>query len=97
MKNWKNYTVNLGYVKQKSSKTFTFTSTVPLEISRVQPECPDCTKFIDYKDNTLTMKYDSPEFPKHILKSESIINKEIAVFYEDGTSDKLKFVGILKR
>ena len=38
-----------------------------------------------------------PEFPKHILKSESIINKEITVFYEDGTSDKLKFVGILKR
>ena len=97
MKNWKNYTVNLGYVKQKSSKIFTFTSTLPLEISRVEPSCGGCTKFIDYKDNILTIKYDAPEFPKHILKSESIINKEITVFYEDGTSDKLKFVGFLKR
>lgn len=97
MNNWKNYTVNLGYVKQKSSKIFTFTSTLPLEISRVEPACGGCTKFIDYKDNILTIKYDAPEFPKHILKSESIIDKEITVFYEDGTSDKLKFVGILKR
>ena len=97
MKNWKNYTINIGYTKQKTNKTFSFTSLLPLDISRVQPGCPDCTKFIDYKDNILTMKYSAPEFPRHIVKSESIINKEITVFYEDGNSDKLKFVGILKR
>lgn len=97
MKNWKNLTTNIGFVKQKTSKIFTFTSLVPLDISRVQPGCPDCTKFIDYKDNTLTIKYNAPEFPKHIVKSESAISKEITVYYENGTSDKLKFVGILKR
>ena len=97
MNNWKNYTINIGYVKQKSSKIFTFTSTLPLEIFRVEPGCGGCTKFIDYKDNILTIKYDAPEFPKHILKNELIINKEITVYYEDGTSDKLKFVGFLNR
>ena len=35
MNNWKNYTVNIGHVKQNASKTFTFESNLPLDISRV--------------------------------------------------------------
>ena len=97
MNKWNKYTVNIGNVKQKTAVIVKYGSTIPLAIQHVSPGCTGCTKFIDYKDNTLTIKYDAPEFPKHILKSESIINKEITVYYEDGTSDKLKFVGILNR
>lgn len=97
MKNWKNYTINLGYVKQKTNTTIKFYSLLPLDISTVQPGCSSCTKFLDYKDNILSLKYTAPEFPKHLVKSETIINKEVTVYYNDGTSDVLKFVGILKR
>ena len=97
MNNWKNYTVNIGNVEQNKSKTFTFTSNIPLEISRVQPECASCTKFIDYKDNVLTIKYSAPMFPIHLPSKEQVINKEVTVYYEDGTQDKLKFVGFLKK
>ena len=97
MNNWKNYTVNIGHVKQETSKTFTFESNLPLDISRVQPSCAECTKFIDYKDNILTIKYNAPQYPIHLRTMEQVINKEIEVYYNDGTQDKLKFVGFLKR
>ena len=97
MNDWKNYTVNIGYVKQNTSKIFTFESNGTLDISRVQPSCGSCTKFIDYKDNILTMKYDAPSFPIHLNNKESVINKNITVYYEDGTKDELKFVGFLNK
>ena len=97
MNNWKNYTTNLGNVKQNTSRTFTFESTKSLEISRVQPGCASCTKFIDYKNNILTLKYDAPMYPIHLGNNEQVINKEVTVYYEDGTQDKLKFVGFLKK
>ena len=97
MNNWKNYTVNIGYVKQNTSKEVKFESHRPLEISRVQPSCGSCTKFIDYKDNILTIRYDAPMYPVHLTNKESVINKNITVYYEDGTEDVLKFVGFLTK
>ena len=97
MNNWKNYTVNIGHVKQNTSKTFTFESIKPLDISRVQPSCGSCTKFLDYKDNILTIKYDALMYPVHLTSKEQVINKGLTVYYEDGTKDELKFVGFLTR
>lgn len=97
MKNWINFTKNVGHVKQQTSKMITFESTKPLEISRVEPGCAGCTKFIDYKDNILTIKYDAPEFPRHIAHKDVIINKTVTVYYEDGNKDVLKFVGFLNK
>ena len=97
MNNWKNYTVNIGHIKQDTSKIITFESNKELDISTVQPSCSSCTKFIDYKDNILTIKYDAPMYPVHLNTIEQVINKEIEVYYNDGTQDKLKFVGFLKR
>lgn len=97
MNNWKNYTVNIGYVKQNTSKTFTFESIKPLDISRVQPSCGSCTKFLDYKDNILTIKYDAPIYPVHLTTKEQVVNKNLTVYYEDGSKDELKFVGFLTK
>lgn len=97
MNNWKNYTVNIGHVEQNTSKEIKFESYRPLDISRVQPSCGSCTKFLDYKDNILTIKYDAPSFPIHLNNRESVINKNVAVYYEDGSKDELKFVGFLTK
>lgn len=97
MNNWKNYTVNIGHVKQNTSKTLTFESNKILDISRVQPSCGSCTKFIDYKDNILTIKYDAPMYPVHLTNKEQVINKNVTVYYEDSSKDELKFVGFLTK
>lgn len=97
MNNWKNYTVNVGYVKQETSKIVSYESNRPLNISRVQPGCESCTKFLDYKDNILTIRYDAPMYPIHLGNKEQVINKIITVYYNDGTQDELKFVGFLTK
>ena len=97
MNNWKNYTINLGNVKANSSTQVKFESNLPLEISRVSPDCASCTKFLDYKDNILTLKFDAPTFPLHLQEPVSVIDKGVTVYYEDGSTDRLKFVGFLKR
>lgn len=97
MNNWKNYTVNLGNVKANSNTKVTYESSIPLEISRVSPDCASCTKFLDYKDNILTLRFDAPSFPLHLNGPIAIIDKGVTVYYEDGSSDRLKFVGFLKR
>ncbi len=96
MNNWKTYTKNIGQVKQNTRKEITFESNIPLDISRVEPGCSSCTKFLDYKDNILTVRYEAGSFPMHLKEAkQSIINKSITVYYENGTSDTLKFVGFL--
>ena len=52
MNNWKNYTVNIGYVKQNTSVEVKFESNIPLKIQHISPGCASCTKFIDYEDDT---------------------------------------------
>ena len=97
MNNWKNYTVNIGHVKQNTSTDVKFESTRHLDIQHISPKCGSCTKFIDYKDNILTFKYIAPEFPKHLDVKDIVINKGATIYYEDDTSEELKFVGFLKR
>ena len=97
MNNWKNYTVNIGYIKQNTSTDLKFESTRHLDIQHISPHCGSCTKFIDYKDNILTFKYIAPEFPKHLDVKDIVINKGATIYYEDDTSEELKFVGFLKK
>lgn len=97
MNNWKNYTVNIGHVKQNTSINVKFESTRYLDIQHISPKCGSCTKFIDYKDNILTLKYIAPEFPKHLDVKDIVINKGATIYYEDDTSEELKFVGFLKK
>ena len=97
MNNWKNYTVNIGYVKQNTSVEVKFESNIPLKIQHISPGCASCTKFIDYKDNILTFKYIATEFPKHLDVKDIVINKGATIYYEDDTSEELKFVGFLKK
>ena len=97
MNNWKNYTVNIGYIKQNTSTDVKFESNGHLDIQHISPKCGSCTKFLDYKDNILTFKYIASSFPIHLNTKETIINKGATIYYEDGTSEELKFVGFLKR
>ena len=97
MNNWKNYTINIGYVKQNTSVNIEFESIRPLDIQHISPGCPSCTKFIDYRDNILTFRYTAPSFPRHLDSKEVIINKSATIYYTNGTQDELKFVGFLKK
>ena len=97
MNNWKNYTVNIGNVKQNTSVDVKFESNGHLDIQHISPKCGSCTKFLDYKDNILTFKYIASSFPIHLNTKETIINKGATIYYEDGSSEELKFVGFLKK
>ena len=97
MNNWKNYTVNIGNVKQNTSVDVKFESTRYLDIQHISPKCGSCTKFIDYKDNILTFKYTASSFPIHLNTRETVINKGATIYYTDGSSEELKFVGFLKK
>ena len=97
MNNWKNYTVNIGYIKQNTSIDVKFQSTRPLDIQHISPHCGSCTKFIDYKDNVLTFKYTASSFPLHLNTKEAVISNGATVYYTDGSSEELKFVGFLKK
>lgn len=97
MNKWNKYTVNIGNVKQKTSVIVKYESTIPLAIQHVSPGCTECTKFMDYKDNILTVKYFAPELSRHLMGKPQVINKGLTVYYEDGTKDELKFVGFLTR
>lgn len=96
MRNWKNYTINIGNVVANTSRTIKFESEHPLDISSIQPGCSSCTKVVEYKDNVLTVKYDAPSFPVHLLGKEAVIDKFIDVYYTDGIQERLKFIGFLK-
>lgn len=96
MGKWKNYTVNIGNVVANTSKIIKFESNESLDISSIQPGCSSCTKVIEYKDNILTVKFDAPSFPVHLLGKDSVIDKFIDVYYTDDTSERLRFVGFLK-
>ena len=97
MNNWKNYTVNIGTVKQNTSVEVKFESTRHLDIQHISPHCGSCTKFLDYKDNILTFKYTASSYPVHLKNDQSVISKGTTVYYEDGTPEELKFVGFLKK
>jgi len=96
MSNWKQYTINLGNVVANTTRTVKFESKHPLDISSIQPGCASCTKVLGYEDNVLTIRFDAPSFPVHLLGKESVIDKFIDVYYKDGTQERLKFVGFLK-
>ena len=97
MKNWKETTINLGSVKQNTTKIITFESTRLLDIVSVTPGCPGCTKFVDYKDNLLTIKYIADSIPKHLRGEGATINKIVTIQYEDHTEEVLRFIGFLKQ
>ena len=97
MNNWKNYTVNIGYVKQNTSVEVKFESNGHLDIQHISPKCGSCTKFLDYKDNILTFKYTASSYPVHLGGKEIVINKGATIYYSDGSSEELKFVGFLKK
>ena len=97
MNNWKNYTVNIGYIKQNTSTNVKFESNGHLDIQHISPKCGSCTKFLDYKDNILTFKYIAPSFPIHLNTREAVISKGATIYYADGSSEELKFVGFLKK
>lgn len=96
MNNWKNYTVNIGYIKQNTSIDVKFESTRHLDIQHISPKCGSCTKFLDYKDNILTFRYTASSYPVH-LGGKIVINKGATIYYSDGSSEELKFVGFLKK
>ena len=97
MNNWKNYTVNIGYIKQNTSIDVKFESTRHLDIQHISPKCGSCTKFLDYKDNILTFKYTASSFPIHLNTREAVISKGATIYYADSSSEELKFVGFLKK
>ena len=97
MNNWKNYTVNIGYIKQNTSIDVKFESTRHLDIQHISPKCGSCTKFLDYKDNILTFRYTATSFPIHLNTKEAVISKGVTIYYTDGSSEELKFVGFLKK
>lgn len=98
MSNWKETTINIGYVKQKSNRILKFESNSPVLVQHVSPSCTSCTKFIDYKDNILTLRYEAPEFPKHLVNERfAPIQKYVTVYYEDGTREQLNFNGFLTK
>ena len=97
MNNWKNYTVNIGYVKQNTSIDVKFESNGHLDIQHISSICGSCNKFLDYKDNILTFKYTAPSLPIHLNTREAVIRKEVTIYYTDGSSEELKFVGFLKK
>ena len=97
MNNWKNYTVNIGHVKQNTSTDVKFESNGHLDIQHISPKCGSCTKFIDYKDNILTFKYTASSYPIHLGGKETVINKGATIYYTDGSSEELKFVGFLNK
>ena len=97
MNNWKNYTVNIGHVKQNTSIDVKFESTRYLDIQHISPKCGSCTKFLDYKDDILTFRYTAPSFTIHLNTKETVISKGVTIYYTDGSSEELKFVGFLKK
>ena len=96
MNNWKSNIINLGSLKPNSTVYVKFESNIPLDIARVEPECLACTKFIDYKDNILTLSLKVSD-PKHLSYTHLPLSKSATVYYNDGTSDTLKFVGVIKK
>ena len=97
MNNWKNYTVNIGYVKQNTSIDVKFESNGYLDIQHISPKCGNCTKFLDYKDNILTFRYTAPSFLIHLNTKATVISKGVIIYYTDGSSEELKFIGFLKK
>lgn len=98
MNNWVETNISIGEIIEGNSKLFTFESTKPLDINTVVPHCGSCTKFIDYKNNVLTIKYDGEYIPAHLKRQgQSTIMKSIEVHYKDGTRETLRFSGVLKR
>ena len=97
MSNWKSNIINLGSLKPNSTIYVKFESTRPLDIQHISPHCGSCTKFLDYKDNILTFKYTASSYPVHLGGKETVINKGATIYYTDGSSEELKFVGFLKR
>lgn len=97
MNNWKNYTVNIGHVKGRTTTTVKFESNKDLEIISITPSCGSCTKIVGYNNRMLTVKYEAPAFPLHLTSPETPISKAIEVTYADASKEKLKFVGFLKK
>ena len=96
MSNWEEKTKHLGQIKPNKTIQVKFKSKFPLSIDSVIPGCTSCTKFIDYKDNVLTLNF-TPSSPKHLSTKLLPITKSVTVYYEDGTSEELKFTATLNR
>ncbi len=89
--NWKDYSINLGRVREGSKTKFTYTPTKTLEIDRVIPGCGGCTK-AEYKDGLLHVVFSAGSIPKHLKEKEfQDVVKSIIIKYMDSTEDSLTF------
>lgn len=97
--NWKEINKDIGVVKEGQTISITFESTKPLDIIKTQVGCSSCTKVLSYKDNILTVNYNTGSFPVH-LYNHSVkpkIEGFVYVYLKDGTVDMLTFNGYLMR
>lgn len=94
--NWKNKKIDIGLVSENTTTEVQFISLEPLDIDHVEPSCGSCTKFIDYKNNILTLHFKTQK-PKHLIGKVTPISKYVTVYYTDGSSDKLTFTGTLNK
>lgn len=91
--NWKNYTINLGTIKQNTKHTLEYESTRPLDIYKVSPGCTQCTKIKGYSNNKLTAVYSVSNLPIQLRNNPGYQNvrKVIVVTYQDGSKNILSF------
>jgi hypothetical protein len=97
MSHFKEQEINFGTIKQKSSKTLTFNAEIQIpKISDIQVAC-GCTKVKwNEVDRTLTVDYKAGNIPNQVVGDQAV-NKEVEVFYRDGTSETLTIKGFKTR
>jgi hypothetical protein len=90
--NWEKTRLDLGEVKQGSSKKFIFKATKDLDISSIKLGCNSCTK-AKYKDRILNVTFTPQNIPVHISLTQNWqrVAKIIVIKYSNGTEETLTF------
>lgn len=90
--NWEKTRIDLGEVKQGTSRRFTFQATKDLDIVKIKLGCDSCTK-AKYKDRVLNVIFTPQSIPVHISLTQNfqISTKIIILKYSDGTEETLTF------
>ena len=92
MKNWKQYNIDLGTVKQGTKHIMEFVSNSTLVVNKFSPGCSHCTSIKGYENNILKVGYNAEYLPVHLKKQGfQNIRKVITVVYEDGSKEILSF------
>lgn len=96
MSKFKNTLIDIGQVKERSSVLVEYELLdKDTKIKDVLTGCAGCTKYVGKDEEKLVFEFYSPSFPLDKFGQIVPIYKDIDVFFEDGTSEKLKFVGDL--